>query len=279
MLGIETCERQSLGSQLKMFDSLAHLELRNDINSQLTPLLDDAKTAGVSRVAVLVEDFAKTFDPQVHRKVVTEILQRSRNENIKIDLGLQPKNIKLVESLSKSAIAQSGYSILKFHSRDLGCDENSFQDYLRQMFDLCRDINTVLYVCTYRYSAGNTLNQAQMEQELQRVSELDRSVKIVLTHGFTTGILQASELVRSNENLFLDLSWTLQKYAESSLRQDIKWLMRNLDQKLIFGTDWPENSFIKSVETLNELMAEAAIEKSKKDNFLWNNAEKLFDNG
>lgn len=262
-----------------MFDSLAHLPLTPDFDLHLESLLREAEEADLSHLVILVEDFSAEFDLGAHEEKASLIRVAAAELNIKVELGLQPKNIHLVNALNKEDLEHTAYNILKFHPRYLGIGPESFPPMLRQMFNLCIESKSVLYVCTYRYSAENTLNQALMERELHRVAQLDRSVPIVLIHGFTTGLLQASEFVRANENVFLDLSWTLQKYANSSLRDDLRWLMKNLDQKILVGTDWPENSFIDSVSIFSDILTEARLEPEKVDNIVRQNAERVFGNG
>ena len=46
--------------------------------------------------------------------------------------------------------------------------------------------------------------------------------------------------MRAHATLFLDLSFTLLRYAGTSLDADIRWVMQHLDQRMVVGSDMPE---------------------------------------
>jgi predicted TIM-barrel fold metal-dependent hydrolase len=47
-------------------------------------------------------------------------------------------------------------------------------------------------------------------------------------------------MARSRENVYLDLSHTLHYYQGSSVEADLRFLVRRLDRRLLFGSDFPE---------------------------------------
>jgi predicted TIM-barrel fold metal-dependent hydrolase len=66
------------------------------------------------------------------------------------------------------------------------------------------------------------------------------AARVVLAHGGGVDLLRHAELVRHNDNLLLDLSFTLLKYAGSSIDADVAWLLAQFDRRVCVGSDHPE---------------------------------------
>ena len=87
-------------------------------------------------------------------------------------------------------------------------------------------------------------------------------------------MLRYIEFARANENIVLDLSFTMMKYMRSSLDDDLKFAFRNFDRRIVIGSDAPEFSPQAVASRFDEL-AEGASE-SQRENIGWNNAAKFF---
>src|SRR5947207_2248420 len=66
------------------------------------------------------------------------------------------------------------------------------------------------------------------------------ATRIVLLHGAPSQLFDVFELVRMHAQLILDLSFTILRYAKSSLDADMRFVMANLDQRVSLGSDFPE---------------------------------------
>lgn len=66
------------------------------------------------------------------------------------------------------------------------------------------------------------------------------TARLVLLHGGTVELLRYAEFARANPRVLLDLSFTLMRYAGTSLDADLGYLFRTLDQRICIGTDAPE---------------------------------------
>jgi len=80
-------------------------------------------------------------------------------------------------------------------------------------------------------------------------------------HGGDVQVLRYSELVRFNETLLLDLSFTMMKYRGSSIDTDLAYLFRKFDQRICIGTDHPEYSHEDLRERFDHLCAGLPSEK------------------
>jgi hypothetical protein len=63
---------------------------------------------------------------------------------------------------------------------------------------------------------------------------------VILLHGGVIKLLEVAEIVRHFPTVLLDLSFTLCKFAGSSLDLDIRYLFAQFDQRICIGSDSPE---------------------------------------
>ena len=94
-------------------------------------------------------------------------------------------------------------------------------------------------------------------------------------HGGCYKLIELSEFVKQNsKNFLLDLSMTILRYKESSIDSDIKYLFKNLDERICIGSDHPEYSLLDLKKRFNELSK--GISTKKKSNILNRNLDKFF---
>ncbi len=98
--------------------------------------------------------------------------------------------------------------------------------------------------------------------------------RIVLLHGGGAHLLGMFEMVRMHAHLLLDLSFTLLRYAGSSLDVDMRFLCNTLDQRLTVGSDFPEYTPSAALERIVELSN--GLPLAKCENVLFRNLENLF---
>jgi hypothetical protein len=74
-------------------------------------------------------------------------------------------------------------------------------------------------------------------------------------------------------NVLLDLSFTLLRYAGSSLDDDVRFMCRNLDQRLCLGSDFPEYTPAEVLARFDELLPD--LPAPKRDAILIRNLEQF----
>ena len=77
-----------------------------------------------------------------------------------------------------------------------------------------------------------------------------------------------------HSNLVLDLSFTVLRYAGSSLDQDIRFLCRALDQRVTVGSDFPEYVPSEVIARMEKLGQDMDQEKLK--NVMRRNLDAIF---
>ncbi|MAW33547.1 MAG: hypothetical protein CMK56_03965 [Proteobacteria bacterium] len=99
-------------------------------------------------------------------------------------------------------------------------------------------------------------------------------LKIIISHAGSYRPLDALAVAQSNKNVFLDLSHVLMYFKKSNIINDLLYIIEKVDQKVIYGSDFPEYSISKYLKyTLN---LTKNIKKNKLENFFYKNAKKVF---
>lgn len=101
-----------------------------------------------------------------------------------------------------------------------------------------------------------------------------QNATLILVHGGYWDVLAVSEIIRPFENVFLDLSCTLTRFAQTSLIRDIEFIIRNLDRKTVVGSDFPESTMAEVMDIIKTFQPE--IPPEKLENVLWNNLNRIF---
>ena len=120
----------------------------------------------------------------------------------------------------------------------------------------------VLY-CTYRHAPAPSYPTEDPFFVLVRALQRAPEARVMLMHGGDVQLLRYSELVRFNESLLLDLSFTMMKYRGSSLDADLAYLFRKFDRRICIGTDHPEFSHEDLRERFDHLIAGLPREKAE----------------
>lgn len=256
---------------LKFFDSLVHVTRDG---SWLGARRYDA---GLDRLLAEM----KLVDP--YRACLVAIADHADNETVLQCTQRHPGHFVPIGSINPCAmassrqvaaavaeLAQQGFAGLKLHPRLNHYDP--LDPLALAAIDAAGQHGLVLFLCTLFRQRGRPVTGTA--DIIDQIANRCRSTKIVLLHGGASSMLDLFELVRMHENLVLDLSFTLLRYAGSSLDLDMKFVCRELDQRLIVGSDFPEYTPRQAFDRIIELTADLPSEK--RDNILWRNLTNLF---
>jgi predicted TIM-barrel fold metal-dependent hydrolase len=99
--------------------------------------------------------------------------------------------------------------------------------------------------------------------------------RMVLLHATGPTMMDMYEIVRANDNLVLDFSFTLMRYRGSSrLDADMNFLFRSTDQLISIGSDFPECSPTAMLRRFAELTD--GVEPHRIENITHRNLERFF---
>ena len=96
-------------------------------------------------------------------------------------------------------------------------------------------------------------------------------------HGGGVNLLKFYEKFRFTENVYLDLSYTMEQYLQTTLKKDMIFLLKNFDKRILVGSDYPTFSIKKFKNSLNILINESKINNTKKKNILENNINHILN--
>lgn len=181
--------------------------------------------------------------------------------------GIDPK--KDLKALEKeiNQITNWGFKGIKIHPRYSAIDWD--HSTLPPLLNLANKKGLVTLLCTYMHRKFTDDVYRDPIVSLINLLSSSPEAKVILLHGGDVRLLQYAELVRHNQNLLLDLSFTILKYKGSSLELDIKFLFRNFDKRICIGTDHPSYSHKELKDHLEELSYE--VPRDKLENIYFKN--------
>lgn len=168
---------------------------------------------------------------------------------------------------------------LKFHPHY--CSPRSYLEKASRIKEQFKNKKIVWYVCTYPFCTSRSLKRIDFGDILQNLAEVVGDDPLVMLHGGTIELLKYSQYAQHFKNVFLDLSFTICRYINSSLIYDMAYLFEYLDQKIIIGTDHPEYSYsslresLERIESLLDMRINKDLISKKLDNIYYKNMTTL----
>ena len=166
-------------------------------------------------------------------------------------------------------IARAGFLGVKLHPRLNGYDP--LDPRCLSAVGESSERGLVVFLDTLFRQPGRPV--AHAADVVDQIVSANPDARVVLLHGGGAALLEVAEVVRSHAGLVLDLSFTLVRYANSSIDADIRWLMQTLDRRIVIGSDMPEitpfDAFARA-----EWMADG-LAREKWDNISYGNLARL----
>ena len=166
-----------------------------------------------------------------------------------------------------------GFCGVKIHPRMMGSMPSESE--LGEIFSAANDTNLRVLFCTYPCHSAQNFNPVDILSLLQSAMKNTPNLPIMLMHSGGFELLRYIEFARANPNVLLDLSFTLMKYAGSSVDLDIAFAFQNFDKRIVIGSDYPEYNF-RDVRLRFEKFSFDLVEE-KRENIAWRNAFKFFN--
>jgi predicted TIM-barrel fold metal-dependent hydrolase len=152
----------------------------------------------------------------------------------------------------KTLLAETYFAVLKLHPRF-----NKYDPLDSRCLAVLEEIATdgsppTIWLDTYLRYCGGLLRKPPVDTVHELVGRFP-SLNFMLLHSCGADIMRLAEAVRDCPNAFLDLSYTLCRYKESSIEMDLKYLLRVFDQRTVFGSDFPEISIPEAMADFDSL--------------------------
>jgi len=222
-----------------IIDSLTHITksgkwIFKDYDASLNRLLNEMRKANVDK-AVLVGN-----EPLKDNDLVLEVFKKYPDKFIPI-ASINPKGQSKEQlEIKVSSLKKQGFMGIKLHPRF--CDLSLDSLEINTLLDISGKYNLVCYICTLHRPPSKPLKRP-LYDVIHEICERNQNTRIVLVHGGYYELLQTSEIIRSYENVLIDLSLTLPRFASSSIGLDIKFLFQTFEKRIVIGSDFPEYTF------------------------------------
>lgn len=135
-------------------------------------------------------------------------------------------------------IRSVGFRAVKFHPRLLGL--NARPELVENILGMCASSDLTLFYCTYATAAPGSLPRQDPLWSIVRAVATHPEAPIVLVHGGVHRLLEYAETFRYCPSVLIDLSFTLTRFVNSSVRKDISHVLQTLDQRVCLGSDTPD---------------------------------------
>jgi predicted TIM-barrel fold metal-dependent hydrolase len=135
------------------------------------------------------------------------------------------------------------------------------------------DERLAVWICTFLHVPGLRVRSGPVEALCELVGRTPE-LPFVLVHGGGPDLLRLATAVRGADNALLELSYTLTHLAGSSVGTDLRHLLTTFDERLVFGSDFPEGDIQAARQALEELAGPDAALK-----VLGGNLARLLDLG
>ncbi len=217
-----------------LFDSLSHPTLTGtwfgrDLDASWPALVERMRQNGFSRACAVGLAGVEGYEHEAFIEAC-----RPYPELVPI-AGIHPRG-DLAAELSR--VKELGFAGIKLHPRL--SDFSMGDDCLAEALRAARDVDLPVFLCTYCH---RPVEHAPLEDPLYGLARALRAVpdiRLVLLHGGDVELMRYMQLVRHSHNILIDLSFTMMKYAGSSLDLDLAYVLRGFNRRTCFGVDHPE---------------------------------------
>lgn len=257
---------------MKLFDSLTHVTRDG---SWLGERLYDASLARLLREMDASQAYRAclvSIADYVDNEVIIESARAYPDRLVPI-AGLNPRLLpttRRIEAVLKQLKAE-GFAGIKLHPRLNGYDPLDAKCVAA--IDAAGAQGLVVLLDTLFRQRGLATRHAP--DVIDYLAAACPETKILLLHGTGPTMMELYEIVRCNDNLMLDLSFTMMRYRGSSrLDADMNFLFKSTDQLVTIGSDFPECTPATMLERFAELAQ--GVEPHRIDNISHRNLERLF---
>ena len=177
-------------------------------------------------------------------------------------------------AMFRAELRDAPFSVLKLHPRLNRYD--ILDPRVAAVLDELASWNRskLVWIDSLLYFAGASLTKPPVDALHHLVSRYP-NLKFALLHAAGPAALQLADAIRDCPNTWLDISFTMRRYAGSSVATDLAFLLRTFDRRIIFGSDFPEIGLPDALATFRELCRDVPDDKSA--NVLGNNLATLLD--
>jgi uncharacterized protein len=154
-----------------------------------------------------------------------------------VDVNSLISQINIEEAINQ--IYSLGLCGIKIHPRLQKVIPNS--EIIDRVIEQAVNKKLPVVFCGYQQCLCHQIHLEQLAPyNYDYIAKRHPEAKIIIAHMGGHRALDAYFVSKSNPNVYLDTSYIFKALRETSVYQDLIFILRNLDKKVIFGSDFPE---------------------------------------
>ena len=174
-------------------------------------------------------------------------------------------------NLSFQQISELNLDGVKVHPRFQNVNLNELENL--GVFDRLNDLALPLMICGWQQSSTlciKNLCPLCVDEFAKKYSQ----IKFIISHLGGYKFWDAFTVARSNKNVFLDCSYFLSIFMNTSLENDFFTMLPYIDKKIFYGSDYPEVSILEYKDYFIKKINHLGVEKA--NNILFDNINSFF---
>jgi len=227
-----------------LIDGHCHLDLKfGCCQTAIKRLYDDAKTVGIKTVVLLNIEGLQFAGKQGFKNL--DVIKNSKEYEpfFYVFPSLHPFEPDVIDKLE--FYHEIGIAGLKLHPR-----MHNYHIENKACVNLVKKAGHMeLPVMICCFPDGINIKLGNTAASIGRLADQAQDTKIAIGHAGGHKIIDYLMVAKSCKNLYLDLSFSLLYYRGSSIINDIKYVINNINgERIIWGTDYPDRPYSKSVK-------------------------------
>lgn len=198
-------------------------------DASISRLFDEMEEANVEKCLLISMPYAST------NKYIATVIEKFPD----IFRGLGQIDFTNKPDKQINGIYSMGFSGLKIHPRMQGVNCNNPE--LANFWSRLNDRGAVVMIDGYFQTSSSSIYLNEIEPfKYEALVKKHINITFIFSHMFSHRVFDAYNLAKSNKNVFLDNSHVLKYFENTSLIKDFAWIMDKLDERVIYGSDFPE---------------------------------------
>lgn len=153
-------------------------------------------------------------------------------------VSVDPNRGRWAVSELRDHLSEKNIRLLKLHPRLQNFDPLS-RNVVR-LLEVCVEFDVPALFDCFPFDRRRPL-VASLPLVFDKLAKLIPSAKIILAHAGGHRVLDACMVAKSNENIFLDISYTPIFFQGSSVPKDLAFALKKVGaRKVLYGSDYPE---------------------------------------
>ena len=202
---------------------------------------------------------------------------RFTNSMTKNSIFTQLFNFRKTQDLSETfkKMKLIGVNGIKFHSYVQKIEENDFPLVISSAVEAAKHNLFICIDASYGTTGMYKYDNLKLASE---IIEKIKNVPIIILHSGGLRCIEAMLLAINNENVFLETSFSLPVYKNSTVEENLAFVYKNLgSKKIIYASDYPYIDCNDSLKCIEDFFKKFDFDTESQENILFKNALRILN--